>query len=79
MRLNYPVIIKVMATLTLIEGIAMLPCVLAAMYFQEWKSANALLVTGIVSISIGFVIITQLKFKKIKLKTHEGFIIACLG
>ena len=79
MHLNYPVILKVTGLLTLIEGISMLPCVLTAMIYEEWNAARALFPVSMFCICIGFVIMTQLKFKKIRLKLHEAFLIACLS
>jgi len=79
MHLNYPVMLKVTGLLTLIEGIAMVPCILAAMVFEEWNAASALFPTCVLCVSFGFVIMTQLKFNKIQLKLHEGFLIACLS
>ncbi|MCI6011277.1 MAG: TrkH family potassium uptake protein [Firmicutes bacterium] len=79
MRLNYPVILKVTGLLTLIEGIAMVPCILAAMVFEEWNAASALILVCLICVCVGFVILTQLKFKKIRLKLQETFLIACLS
>ena len=79
MHLNYPVITKVVGLLTLIEGIAMLPCILVAMIYEEHFAGSALFTTSMVCICVGFVIMTQLKFKRIKLKLQEGFLIACLS
>lgn len=79
MHLNYPVMLKVAGLLTLIEGIAMVPCILAGIIFEEWGACSALMPTSVICVSIGFVIMTQLKFKKIHLHLHEGFLIACLS
>lgn len=79
LHLNYSVIIKVGALLTLIEGMAMIPCVIAAVGFNESAAASALLVPGLFCILFGGVVMTQMKFKKIKLKLREGFLIACLS
>ncbi|MDD7602806.1 MAG: TrkH family potassium uptake protein [Firmicutes bacterium] len=79
MRLNYPVILKVTGLLTLIEGIAMVPCILAALVFEEWNAASALIPVCLICVCVGFVILTQLKFKKIRLKLQETFLIACLS
>lgn len=78
MHLNYLVLIKVTGLLTLIEGIAMVPCILAALLFEEWQACSALFPVCIVCVCIGAVILTQLKFNKIHLHLHEGFLIACL-
>lgn len=79
MRLNYLVMVKVTGILTLIEGIAMLPCILAALIFEEWAAGSAFFPVCIVCIAVGWVILTQLKFNKIHLHLHEGFLIACLS
>lgn len=79
MRLNYSVMLKVAGLLTLIEGIAMIPCILAALYFEEWKAGSALFPVCVICICVGWVILTQLKFNKIHLHLHEGFLIACLS
>ena len=39
MHLNYSVMIKVAGLLTLIEGVAMAPCILAAILFEEMVGA----------------------------------------
>lgn len=76
MGLNYRAITKVLGILTLIEGLFMLPSLVVAMYFGEWQSASAFLTMSLVCISIGFVILTQLKFNKITLRAREGYFIA---
>lgn len=79
MHINAKVLIKTLGILTLLEGIAMVPCTAAAMYFEEWGAASSLFVTGLFCICPGFVILTLLKFDKISLHTHEGYLIACLS
>lgn len=79
MKVNYKSIIKVLGILTFIEGIFMLPCLAAALHFEEWKAGGSLLITSIVCMSVGFVILTQLKFDKIKLKHRESYFIACIS
>lgn len=79
MVLNVRAITKVLGILTLIEGFFMLPSLIVALYFEEWQSASAFLTTSIVCISIGFVILTQLKFHKIILKAREGYFIAAIS
>ena len=76
MVLNFRAITKVLGILTLIEGLFMLPSLVVAMHFKEWESASSFLTTSIVCISIGFVILTQLKFNKIVLRSREGYFIA---
>ena len=79
MRVNFKSIIKILGIITFIEGVFMLPCVVAALHFEEWKAGGSLFVSAIVCVSIGFVILTQLKFDKIKLKLRECFFIACVS
>ena len=79
MHLNYSVMIKVAGLLTLIEGAAMAPCILAAILFEEWDAGSALFPVCVICVCVGWVILTQLKFKKINLHLHEGFLIACLS
>ncbi len=79
MILNFRAITKVLGILTLIEGLFMLPALIVAMYFEEWQSASAFLTASTIFISIGFVILTQLKFDKIVLKAREGYFIAAIS
>ena len=76
MRLNYRAIVKILGILTLIEGLFMMPALVVAMYFEEWKCASTLLTTSLICTSIGFVILTQLKLQKINLRAREGYLIA---
>ena len=79
MVLNFRAVIKVLGILTLIEGFFMLPALLVAMIFEEWQAASAFLTPSLIFISIGFVILTQLKFDKIVLKAREGYFIAAMS
>ena len=79
MHLNYSVMVKVAGLLTLIEGIAMVPCILASLIFEEWNAGSALFPVCVICVCVGWVILTQLKFNKIHLHLHEGFLIACLS
>lgn len=79
MRLNYPVIAKVVALLTLIEGLFMIPCIATALYFDERGTVASLSTTCFFCVLLGFTVMKGLKFKKIHLRLHEGFLIACLS
>ena len=76
MVLNFRAVIKVLGILTLIEGLFMLPTLLIAMIFEEWSAASAFLTTALVCISIGFVILTQLKFDKIVFLVYNYFLVS---
>lgn len=79
MGLSIKPILKVLGILTLIEGVFMLPCLALAMHYKEWDSASAFLLPALICISVGFVILTQLKFDKIVLHNREGYFIACIS
>jgi len=79
MVLNFRAVIKVLGILTLIEGFFMLPALLVSMIFEEWQASSAFLTTALLCISVGFVILTQLKFDKIVLKAREGYFIAAIS
>lgn len=79
MGLNYKAIVKILGMLTLIEGIFMLPALTVALYFEEWESASGFLTPSLIYISVGFVILTQLKFDKINLRAREGYFIAFIS
>ena len=66
MGLNFRAIIKVLGILTLIEGLFMLPAVVAGLYYEEWKAAGSLFTISLICISVGFVILTQFRFDKIQ-------------
>ena len=79
MHINYKVYIKILGLLTAIVGLGMLPCSAVGMHFREWTASGALFITSLVCISVGFVILTQLRFSKISLRFHEGWFIACIS
>ena len=79
MHINYRVYIKILGFLTSMAGLGMLPCVAVGMHFEEWSASGSLFFTSIVCISIGFVVLTQLRTNKISLRFHEGWLIACVS
>lgn len=79
MHINYRMYIKILGFLTLAEGVGMFVCSGIGMYFNEWTPAGTLLSVSLVCISVGFVVLTQLRFSKIRLRFHEGWLIACIS
>lgn len=79
MGFNLRAIFKIIGILTLIEGICMVPALISALHFEEWQSGGALLETSIICVCVGFIILTQLKFDKIKLHHRESYFIACIS
>lgn len=77
MKVNYKSIIKILGIITFIEGLFMLPCIAAALYFKEWNAGRPLLITSAICIAAGLIILTQLKLDRIKLKYRESYFIAC--
>ncbi len=79
MHINVKVLIKTLGILTLIEGIAMIPCTAAAMSFEEWNVASPFFTVGLFCLCVGLVVLVLFKFDKISLRVHEGYLIACLS
>ncbi|HKM28166.1 MAG TPA: TrkH family potassium uptake protein [Anaerovoracaceae bacterium] len=76
MSLNHVVIIKIVAVIVLIEGIAMLFPVVSAIFFDENAVASSLFFIAITCIAFGYTTVTQLHSTSLKLKAHEGYFIA---
>lgn len=79
MRINYKVHIKILGFLTTIAGVGMIPCSAVGMYFGELTAAKNLLITSLICLCAGFFVLTQLRFSKISLRFHEGWLIACMS
>lgn len=79
MKFNVRATTKILGILTLIEGFCMFPCVVTALHLEEWSAGGSLFVTSIICLSVGFVLLTQLKFDKIKLQKREAYFIACVS
>ena len=76
MGLNFRSILKVFGIMTLIEGMFMLPASAIGLRYEEWDAAGSLFTIAIICISIGFVLLTQLRFDKIILRTRDGYFMA---
>ena len=76
MHINIRISLKILGILTLIEGISMLLCTPAAVYYKEWSTASALLSISLICICVGSVLQVLLHFDKLHLKAHEGFLFA---
>lgn len=77
--IDYKVYIKILGFLTLIEGLVLFPCSLVARYYEETAPAKSLMTIAAVYIVVGLTIFNQLRFSKIKLKHHEGWLIAFIS
>ena len=78
MHIDIRVFLKILGILTLIEGISMLLCTPAAVYYKEWSTASALLSISLICICAGSVLQVLLHFDKLHLKAHEGFLLHLL-
>lgn len=79
MHINIRVFIKILGILSLIEGLFMMPCVVAAIQFEEWLSAYPLFMISMLSVITGHVILTQFHYDKVRLHFHEGYLIAAVS
>ena len=79
MHINYRVYIKILGFLTAIVGAGMIPCSAVGMHFGELTVAKNLLITSLICLCAGFFVLTQLRFSKISLRFHEGWLIACMS
>ncbi len=69
---------KIIGFLTLMEGVALLPCIIAATKYDEKSTASALFMISIIYIFIGYNLTARLKGRRFKLKAHEGYFISTL-
>lgn len=69
---------KIIGMLTLIEGLALLPCIFISARYDSYDTTTSLFSVSIIYIFIGSFLLTRLKSHKFKLKTYEGFFISTL-
>lgn len=79
MHINVRVFIKILGILSLIEGLFMMPCVVAAIQFEEWTASYPLFMVSMVCIITGHVILTQFHYDKVHLHFHEGYLISAVS
>ena len=70
--------IKITAALTLIEGLALVPCFAVSLAYDNKPTAYSLLIISIIFIMLGAMILRWLKAYTFKLKAHEGFLLSTL-
>ncbi|MBX2841754.1 MAG: TrkH family potassium uptake protein, partial [Flammeovirgaceae bacterium] len=79
MRFNFKIIVSIVGLLLIINGLFMILCLPFSIYFDEgdWK---ALLVSGLLTYTVGFTIWFRYKDSKEKeLKKKDGYLIVTLG
>ena len=77
MHINYTVFLKITGFLTMLCGCGMVPCFVIGLYFEEWQAASALFISSICLIVIGSVIHAFTRLNQVRLRYHEGWLIAC--
>ena len=70
---------KLIGTLTLIEGLALLPCLIISYMKDTAETYNSLFTIIVVYVFIGSALLFRLRTHKFRLKVHEGFLIATLS
>ena len=71
-------IIKVIGALTLIEGLALLPCFAISLVYDNSYTVYSLLVMSLIFILLGSIPLRVLRKYKFRLKAHEGFLLSTL-
>ena len=79
MHINYTVFLKITGFLTMLCGCGMVPCCVIGLYFEEWQAASALFISSICLIVIGSVIHAFTRLNQVRLRYHEGWLIACVS
>ncbi len=78
MKLNYPVIIKILGVILAVSGIAMIPSVFVALFYGETSCALAFGWCCAVSALAGLVISKRIYAEKTGLNLREGYIIVAM-
>ncbi len=78
MYFNYKILVKVLSTISIIIGTAMLPSVVIARHYQEKAAETAFLITMVTAIGLGAIILASVKTKSADVKIRDGYLIAAL-
>lgn len=70
---------KLIGTLALIEGSALLPCLIISYMNDDSKTYNPLFTIIVIYIFIGSALLFRLRTHRFRLKVHEGFLIATIS
>ena len=72
------VFFKIIGMLTLIVGLALLPCIFISAKLDSYETTTSLFSVSLIYIFIGSFLLSRLKSHKFKLKTYEGFFVSTL-
>ena len=73
--LNYQLIARIFGFLLLILGVAMIPSIICAQVYDEFKCLQALLITASQCLFWGIIIVIAMRPKRTKFRTREGYIV----
>lgn len=76
--LKNKVFFKIIGTLTLIEGLALLPCLIVSYAADAKDTYYPLFTMCVFYILIGAGLVSRLRSHKFRLRTHEGFVLSTL-
>lgn len=79
MNLNMRLIIRIIGYVTVIIGVAMLPCLVVSIIYKEPVMIKAFLVSCIPLIVVGGLIVTTVKHKRNILRMREGVLIVAVS
>ncbi|MBO5994634.1 MAG: TrkH family potassium uptake protein [Firmicutes bacterium] len=77
-NLQKKAIIKVMGALTFIEGLALLPCFVISLVYDNSYTVYTFLIISLAFIILGFISLRYLRKYRFRLKAHEGFLMSTL-
>lgn len=79
MTYNHRVILRTVSVILLFEGLAMLPPLFCAVFFDERGPASALFFTASCCIALGMLVFRFLKYDSLKIKQRESYFIAFIS
>ena len=75
---NYKLIARILGFLLLIMGTAMIPSIICASVFDEFKCFQALLITASQCVFWGIILVIAMRTDRSKFRTREGYVVVAL-
>ncbi len=72
---NYKLIARILGFLLLIVGVAMIPAIICAHVYDEFKSFQALLITASQCLLWGAILVIAMRSERSKFRTREGYMV----
>lgn len=79
MRISTKLTIKILGVLAFIEGVFMIPCVCAAVYFDELECAKAFFTVSLLCMCFGIVIKGLIPTKRISVHVRESYLVVIIS